>query len=112
MDLLLNEETGKFEKVPDYKVEIYFDTAEIRDKWIEDQKRCVWHDLSKDPEDLPETEGDVLVCLHGVDRNITHQRSYELVYFIPDEGFYENKAKNDIVIAWKHIDSFLGGAQE
>ena len=67
------------------------------------EEKHIWYGID---EGLHDGEREVIVCLHGIDKNIKYQRGYESAYYVPDEGFYENKLKNDLVIAWRDIEPY------
>lgn len=70
-----------------------------------------WHDLGKDLKDLPDKEGDVIVCLRGIHENVTYIDGIDLAYYMCDGKFYDGK-KDDLVIAWRHIEPFEEGEEE
>lgn len=80
---------------------------------IEQHERYGWHDLRKDPDDLPKTKGVYIGCVENP-RN--HQRTTGEIalYDITATGFYIWKRKRGFVqhqnvVAWREIEQFEGG---
>ena len=68
-----------------------------------------WHDLRKDPEDLPKDENVVTVIYHDCDRHNTYTACYDIIaenwiYYNFDDGVWERLAYE--VIAWCEIPQF------
>lgn len=81
------------------KKEEYKDFADVYEQgWKDAVERYRWHDLRKDPNDLPtpETEVDVVCERHRTDKT----------YIIRTHGIYEDGTilENDSVWLWEDID--------
>lgn len=57
--------------------------------------RPQWHDLEKDPNDLPKGEKEYIVY--------SKEWGYEIRKFFVDVGYFECR-KNDNIIKWKEIE--------
>lgn len=71
----------------------------------EKQQKYRWHDLRKNPNDLPEHFKDVICCLQRKDNGI---KAYFICWNSPDGFLFQNKKFDDQVeiIAWKRIEHF------
>lgn len=79
-------------------------------KALEAAEKYKWHDLLKDPEDLPEKSGFYLIAYRSLP-GIVMNPDYIVFYFYrSNEGKYaEWQAPNYVtVIAWKEIEPFDG----
>ena len=74
--------------------------------YMEKEKKYRWHDLRKDPDDLPEDNHNVLICLEGfegypvgvdvaIHNKFAHKWGTSLMSY-----------KDDEVIAWREIEPF------
>lgn len=106
--LWMNE--GKMDVVPEYSCEVFFETEEAQAEFeyeMQNLNRYRWHDLRKDPEDLPGQEGMVLVSLNGKLGSVRYVHAVESRYYSPgDEPFYGDPYMNGLVEAWKEIEPF------
>ena len=78
---------------------------------LEQQNFTRWHDLRKNPEDLPAGTDSVLVCYQHLHPDL---RCYECAYY--EDGAWIDNAetwKNDVdfagdweVIAWRYVEQF------
>lgn len=89
-------------------------------KTLEVMKRYMWHDLRKNPNDLPTAHCEVFVVAEGDHWYTAGEQAYLMAYFIPGEGFkccnpwskdvdVEDqiiRGLEDYVIAWKSLMGF------
>lgn len=68
--------------------------------------KYAWHDLRKNPDDLPSEEGEVLVILDGIIGNVKFEKGIELGYYMPTDKSFLGGMANGIVIAWRAIEPF------
>ena len=106
-------EGDTLKELPKYVTEIAFETEEEQKEFEDHIKSMIkyrWHDLRKDPADLPEQEGTVLVSLNGKLGSVSYVHAVESRYYIPgDEPFYGDPYMNGLVEAWKEIEPFEDG---
>lgn len=94
IDLWLNEE-GKFERLPKHTVEIFFDTPEEKERWLWKQERYVWHDLRKNPDDVPDEPYEPVLVAIDIGCG---EVDYDIFCYEIDNWSAR------MVIAWKHIE--------
>ena len=81
--------------------EVTWCADKVNDNDIEYQRKPIWHDLRKNPDDLPKTNKDVLVMIRRAKyQEITVKACYDLSRWI-----YQNWS-NDVVLAWMDIPKF------
>lgn len=96
---------------PEYKTEVWFYTEEEQTEFENELKgmgKYRWHDLRKNPDDLPES-GIVVLVYH----KYWHYKAeamfgeYEPAYYIGDRWTGEGaQGKDNEIIAWKYIELF------
>lgn len=73
-----------------------------------DQHEYVWHDLRKNPNDLPKDLENVLICIKGLER---YKAGVTAAVHNKRAGLWGNGScsyKDREVVAWKYIDPFEG----
>lgn len=81
--------------------EVTWCVDKVGDGDIEYQRKPIWHDLKKKPNDLPKTENEVLIIVRRAKYNkITFKAFYNLSRWV-----YQNWS-NDVVLAWMEIPKF------
>lgn len=96
------DDDGKLNVCPEYDITIYFDTEEERDRFskkLVDSDKYKWHDLHKDPEDLPDDE----IRVECVTETRTGSRNHVFGYHSDGRWCC---GMNSNVIAWRHIEPF------
>lgn len=95
--------------ITDYKKQIpeYYEAIEMAIAALEKADKYRWHDLRKNPDDLPEAVGDgyeseyVLVMTGTPEWN-----SWEQAYYHHDKKLWSTYDQN--VFAWRYIEPFKG----
>ena len=81
--------------------EVTWCVDKVGDGDIEYQRKPIWHDLKKKPNDLPKTENEVLIIVRRAKyQKITFKAFYNLSRWV-----YQNWS-NDVVLAWMEIPKF------
>ena len=81
--------------------EVTWCADKVNDNDIEYQRKPIWHDLRKNPDDFPKTENEVLIIVRRSKyQKITFKAFYNLSRWI-----YQNWS-NDVVLAWMDIPKF------
>lgn len=104
---ILIDADGKADIAPEHSLEIFFETeAELEQfvKHLNDQKKYRWHDLRKNPDDLPAHDRMVEVELYHVTLGIYHDHTY---FENGSWKYYTNNSYGK-VIGWREIEPMEG----
>lgn len=74
--------------------------------YMEKEKKYRWHDLRKDPEDFPEDNHNVLICLKGFEGNPVGVDIALHCKFTHVWGTTMSSFKDGDVIAWREVEPF------
>ena len=92
--------------ITDYRQQMpeYYEAIEIAVDALEKADKYKWHDLRKNPDDLPEADGNsesdyVLVMIGTPEWN-----SWEQAYYKHDKRMWSTYEQN--VFAWRYIEPF------
>ena len=92
--------------ITDYRQQIpeYYEAIEMAVEALEKADKYRWHDLRKNPDDLPEADGNsesdyVLVMIGTPEWN-----SWEQAYYHHDKKMWSTYDQN--VFAWRYIEPF------
>ena len=93
--------------ITDYRQQIpeYYEAIEMAVEALEKADKYRWHDLRKNPDDLPEAIGDcyesdyVLVLIGTPEWN-----SWKLAYYHHDKKLWSTYEQN--VFAWRYVEPF------
>ena len=92
--------------ITDYRQQIpeYYEAIEMAVEALEKANKYRWHDLSKNPDDLPEADGNsesdyVLVMIGTPEWN-----SWEQAYYHHGKRLWSTYEQN--VFAWRYIEPF------
>ncbi len=100
--LNLGEDLECFEDFNDLG-EVTWCENEVGDGDIEYQRKLIWHNLSKNPKDLPKKDYDVVIVC--VKRESGHTES--LTGYYDGNGWWvDEEGKNPNVIAWMDFPKF------
>ena len=80
--------------------EVTWCADKVNDNDIEYQRKPIWHDLKKKPNDLPKDHIEVLIIVRRKYQKITFKACYDLSQWV-----YQNWS-NDVVLAWMEIPKF------
>lgn len=69
---------------------------------LRESEEYKWHDLRKNPNDLPENGSSVLTCENGIYQELKYYDGFNC-HLIGDEIYRKNELK---VTAWKYIEPF------
>lgn len=77
---------------------------------VDEQNDYKWHDLRKDPKDLPKKDGKYLIYTEalipfGYNKSELF-KNYYVQDYCSDKNMFANVIVNDYVIAWKNIEGF------
>ena len=81
----------------------YSDFISLSKKLIKNQLKYRWHDLKKNPDDLPEN-GRLVETVYVPARLPIHTINYAYGHEYGGKGF--NKRTDTIVIAWREVEPF------
>lgn len=133
--ILHQREDGKFVECSEHQITILFDTEDQLKKFIDNQKRYRWHNLKKDPEDLPDISNDtgeyyeVVQLNHENDiprMNVQYCEGlgfgfWEDIYDSASLGYVDSEFRTleeydlEPVVAWREIepyDDLIGDEEE
>lgn len=83
--------------------EVTWCADKVNDNDIEYQRKPIWHDLKKKPNDFPKTENDILIVVK-IKKELLYFTGYYLDRFHLDG--YAKSSFSDNVIAWMDIPKF------
>lgn len=77
---------------------------------IDKEEKYRWHDLRKNPNDLPKKDGIYLIYTEalipfGYNKSEIFKNYYVREYY-SDKNMFANIIRNDFVVAWKYIEEF------
>ena len=83
--------------------EVTWCADKVNDSDIEYQSKPIWHDLRKDPNDLPKLEDIIIVCKEFMGTEII----YQIECYYPRNWAREaSEQKRKRVLAWMEISKF------
>ena len=83
--------------------EVTWCVDKVNDNDIEYQRKPIWHDLRKNPKDLPKLEDIIIVCKEFMGTEII----YEIECYYPRNWTREaSEQKRKRVLAWMEIPKF------
>lgn len=84
---------------------LYWDYITLSKQLIKNQLKCKWHDLRKNPDDLPEDNKEVLVTF----RHYFSDVKETVILRHTEEGWWcDLGLLNGKAIAWREIEPFEG----
>ena len=92
--------------ITDYRKQIpeYYEAIEMAVEALEKADKYRWHDLRKNPDDLPEADGnsesDYVLVMTGT----PEWNSWEQAYYHHDKKLWSTYEQN--VFAWRYIEPF------